>query len=264
VTDSQFDQDFSRGLANSRGIADNAGAGSGLARSVTDAGRSCCPVCFAAGRSVPEHNLTECLSCGHVFQTDLNITARYDAAYAHQYDKFPSKAMSRVRWDFISSFLDLPVGSKILDVGYGNGAFLKHADAMGLDIYGIDVHSEDFGIPVVGFDHPLHYDLISFFDSLEHFADFAQIFKLRSRNVIISLPLTPDLLLTAPHRWRHFKPGEHIHYFSPHSLDLFMRRWGFSRRITQGFPEDALRGKLLIDDKELDNIYSAIYTNFQD
>ncbi len=261
MTNYQFDQDVSRGAARSLGPIEKPGADSGPVRFARDEDTSRCPVCFEVGQSFPEHNLTECPVCAHIFQTDLNITARYDAEYAHKYDKFPSKAMSALRWDFICATLDLPSTSKILDVGYGNGAFLKHADAMGMNIFGIDVHSEDFGIPVVGFEHPLRYDLISFFDSLEHFADFSPIFTLRARNIIVSLPLTPDFLLKTPHRWRHFRPGEHIHYFSSRSLDVFMRRWGFSRRIAQGSPEDALRGKLLIDGKQLDNIYTAIYTN---
>ncbi len=39
-----------------------------------------------------------------------------------------------------------------------------------------------------------------------------------------------------------------------------MRRWGFTYKLTEGFPEDQLRGKLVIDQKPADNIYTAIYT----
>ena len=156
-----------------------------------------------------------------MFQTDLDVTVSYDAQYAHQYDSRPVKAMSELRWNFIRACLDLPRGSRILDVGYGNGAFLKHARDAGMDIYEIDLHSEDFGIPVVDFDNGMDFDLICFFNSLEHFPSFSPILKLKSRSVIVSIPNAPDFLLATPKLWRHYKPGEHLHYFSHEASGCF-------------------------------------------
>ena len=189
----------------------------------------------------------------------MTVSVAYDAAYARQYDTRPVKAMSEVRWHFIQTYLNLPMGSRVLDVGYGNGAFLKHAHTAGMKIHGIDIHSENFGIPHVGFDTPLVFDLICFFDSLEHFPDFSPIFKLRSRNIIVSIPNTPSFVLSRPQAWRHFKPGEHLHYFSHKSLDALMGHWGFPHKVAEGYPEDELRGKLLLGQQMADNIYTALY-----
>jgi SAM-dependent methyltransferase len=219
-----------------------------------------CPVCQSLCRKHTNYNLTACPQCRHIYQTDLNVTVSYDAEYAHQYDTRPVKAMSELRWNFIRSCLELPTGSRILDVGYGNGAFLKRARDAEMSVFGIDLHTEDFGIPVVSFDTPLSYDVACFFDSLEHFPSFAPIFRLQTRHVVVSIPNTPDFVLTAPQRWRHFKPGEHLHYFSRDSLDALMRTWGFPKRLAEGYPEDDLRGKLKIDGRTFDNIYTAIYT----
>jgi hypothetical protein len=128
-----------------------------------------------------------------------------------------------------------------------------------MDIYGIDLHCEDFDIPVVGFDCKVEFDLISLFDSLEHFPDFAPVRKMRAQNVIVSIPNTPSILLSTPRSWRHFKPGEHLHYFSVTSLDIFMGSWGFPRKLVEGYPEDELRGKLSIRGGTMNNIYTAIY-----
>jgi SAM-dependent methyltransferase len=221
-----------------------------------------CPVCADESKCAVHtaQNLTACLACDHVFQTDLTVTISYDGTYARQYDHRPVREMSEVRWRFIQSHLALPTKSKVLDIGYGNGAFLKRAREAGMEIYGIDVHTEDFGIPTTNFDTNVHFDLICFFDSLEHFTNFDPIFRLSAEAAIISIPNRPDTLLESPRSWRHFKPGEHLHYFSDNSLDRIMRRWGFTHRVTEGFPEDVLRGKLLIDQKLTDNIYTAIYT----
>ena len=219
-----------------------------------------CPVCDNAYTARHRNNLSHCTSCNHIFQTDMQVTVSYDSDYAHQYDRVPHQAMSALRWNFIQSALNLPVGSKVLDIGYANGAFLKHARSNGMSIYGIDLHTEDFGIPVVDFDTPIEYDLVTFFDSLEHFPDFSPLLKLRVSNVVVSLPLTPDFLLEDARAWRHFKPGEHLHYFSPASLDRFMRNLGFPVRLAHGHPEDELRGKLIISGRQYDNIYTAVYS----
>lgn len=219
-----------------------------------------CPICGGRNHFHTPDNLSECGNCRHIFQTDLNVTASYNADYAHQYDHLPVKEMSALRWNFIQSHLNLPAGSRVLDVGYGNGAFLKHARSAGMDIYGIDLHTEDFGVPVVNLETKLHFDLICFFDSLEHFSDFQPLLNLRAGHVIVSIPNTPAWLLSKPRVWRHYKPGEHLHYFSRRSLDSFMHGWGFSEKRAEGYPEDTLRGKLTVDDQVTDNIYSAIYT----
>ena len=218
-----------------------------------------CPVCGDGCDDHPHLNLSACRSCQHVFQSDLAVSVSYDAEYAHQYDSRPVKEMSDIRWDFIQSHLDLPAGSRVLDVGYGNGAFLKRAEAAGMSIFGIDLHSEDFGVPVVDFETPLSFDLVCLFDSLEHFPDFTPLLKLKTRNVIVSIPNTPDCILTTPKDWRHFKPGEHLHYFSYRSLERLMRIWGLQTKCADGFPEDALRGKLPLGGKLTNNIYTAIF-----
>lgn len=129
-----------------------------------------------------------------------------------------------------------------------------------MEIFGLDIHGEDYGIPTVGYDVAGSFDLICFFDSLEHFQDFSALLELRTRNVVVSIPESPDLLLKNPKVWRHYRPGEHLHYFSHDSLDRLMQRWGFPQRIAAGFPEDDLRGKLRIGARTYDNIYTAIYS----
>jgi SAM-dependent methyltransferase len=260
LTDSKFDPVLFSDRENVLSILDAPETTSSRSRSYLPFQAVHCPVCDVECTRHTEQNLTVCHACDHIFQTDLTITISYDGTYARQYDHRPAREMSDVRWHFIQSHLALPSNSTVLDIGYGNGAFLKRAREAGMKIHGIDVHTEDFGIPTVDFDTNLHFDLVCFFDSLEHFADFEPIFRLKADAAIISIPNRPDSMLEAPRSWRHFKPGEHLHYFSAKSLDRIMRRWGYTRKLTEGFPEDALRGKLLIGRKLTDNIYTAIYT----
>jgi SAM-dependent methyltransferase len=222
---------------------------------------STCPVCHDENLLRQAHNLTYCVHCEHIFQTDLSVTAVYDANYAHKYDNYPHREISSIRWKFIQQTLSLPPGSKILDIGYGNGSFLKYAREHGMHIFGIDLHGEDFGIPETDYKTDTAFDLVCFFDSLEHFDTFAQPLALKAKNVVVSVPDPPeDFLFKSPCEWRHYRPGEHLHYFSRFSLDLLMHRWGLSSKRAEGHPEDALRGKLTIGGQAYDNIYTAIYS----
>jgi SAM-dependent methyltransferase len=232
---------------------------SGERRDTALASDAPCPVC--EGRNVSKHrnNLSRCLRCHHIFQTDLRVSAVYDAEYARQYDVRPHREMSALRWNFIQRWLRLAAGSRILDIGYGNGSFLKYVRQHGMEVYGLDVHGEDFGIPTVTYEAASNFDLICFFDSLEHFPKFDPLFALHTSNVIVSLPNSPDFLLDAPQHWRHYKPGEHLHYFSYDSLDRLMHKWGLTVKIVEGLPEDDLRGKLTIGSRAYDNIHTAIY-----
>jgi hypothetical protein len=217
-----------------------------------------CPVCGASAITDHPEALSACQTCLHIFQSDRRVTVVYDAAYAHQYDHRPHQAMSALRWRFIQQWLMLPLGSRILDIGYGNGAFLKFALRCGMDVVGFDVHGEDFGVPTLEHGDPGDFDLICFFDSLEHLPGFDFLFTLRPAAVVVSIPNTPDFLLETPRLWRHFKPGEHLHYFSRRSLDVLMRQWGLTK-LAEGCPEDVLRGKSRAGRRTYDNIYSAIY-----
>jgi SAM-dependent methyltransferase len=219
-----------------------------------------CPVCHGIHVTSKANNLTLCSDCRHIFQSDHRVSIVYDASYAHQYDDRPHEEMSRLRWDYIQDHLALHKGSRILDIGYGNGAFLKQARRAGMEIFGIDLHGVDFGIPNVNYDSPIGYDITCFFDSIEHLVEFDDIFRLNTKHVVVSIPDTSEYLLTQPRRWRHYKPGEHLHYFSRRSLDLLINRWGLPHKVAEGHPEDYIRGKLTIDGYTYDNIYTAIYS----
>src|SRR5277367_1969417 len=167
-----------------------------LQEAVSRQGPSRCPACRESHIARGRYNLAVCDGCRHVFQSDLHVSMVYDADYAHQYDHRPHEAMSRIRWEFIQQHLGLPQGSKVLDIGYGNGAFLKLAQREGMDIFGIDLHGEDFGVPEVDYDTTIDFDLICFFDSIEHLPEFDLIYGLNARNVIVSIPDPPDFLLS--------------------------------------------------------------------
>lgn len=220
-----------------------------------------CPVCYHETNKISDV-LSCCPYCLHIFQTDLTISVKYDGNYLKQrYLNYTTcDVMSAVRAGFILGNVFLSTDAKILDVGYANGAFLKTVEKLGYDVYGIDLHGQDMGIREVSYTEPIVYDIVCFFDSLEHFSDLSLPQKLQTKNVAVSLPMIPPFFPTSPEKWKHYRVGEHLHYFSKQSLDFYMKRWGLTRKIAEGHPEDVVRGKLVVENKKYPNIYSAIYS----
>lgn len=150
----------------------------------------------------------------------------------------------------------------ILDVGYGNGDFLKTAKKMGIEPYGFEVNNyqlEAITTYKSGYEaFKYSYDVISFFDSLEHFEDINFVQDLRAEYIIISVPychieLGEDWFFN---KYRHLRMGEHNYHFTPMSLIKFMRKMGFYMvNISVGL-EDVIRTRY---DKELPNIITAVF-----
>lgn len=112
--------------------------------------------------------------------------------------------------------------TSLLDVGFGNGAFLRAAEHIIPNTYGYDVFpNPNYRIA------PLtdYYDVITFFDSLEHFPSLDFFTTLRCKYVLISTPWMPTSGFDG---WKHRKPNEHLHFFTPTSLSNFLVHHNFT------------------------------------
>jgi hypothetical protein len=153
----------------------------------------------------------------------------YDAAYCNnlaQMYRDSAEAINGLRWDFVE-----PSGARlVLDYGCGCNYLTAYAPA------GITVDSYDIGVytlevcPPTGIRHD-HYDLTCLFDVLEHVdwqnaPDRLMLAALAaSEYVAVTVPVPPPG--TDLPTWKHYKPGEHLTYFSEASLLCFMAARGF-------------------------------------
>lgn len=198
-----------------------------------------CPVCTA--KTQARGDLSVCSVCTHIFQTDLEVRATYDKKYIQdRYDAYATtSSMSWLRAGFLRAHV--PPG-RLLDVGYGNGSFVKTVSNFGYEAFGADVHGCDYGVTEHKLASMNEYQAVTFFDSLEHFSDFDQVKHLLGRTayIMISFPKRPE---TFPVNldWKHYRPGEHLHYFSALSI---MRLFARFRIVARENIEDAIRGPL--------------------
>ena len=126
---------------------------------------------------------------------------------------------------------------RLLDVGCALGDFLLEAKASGWDVEGVEISSfaaqrarerglrvtagrlEDLKLPEASFD------VITLYDSVEHLVDpvatLAAVGRLLVPGGIVHL-VTPNVgglqARLLGRLWYHYKPGEHLFYFSPRTL----------------------------------------------
>jgi Methyltransferase domain len=163
----------------------------------------------------------------------LHTPGLYDAAYFDEYarrgDTTMGKALNRAR---VSMAERHALGEPLLDVGSGAGHFILAREASvapGLT-RGYDVNPKAIEwLKARG----LWYDAaagplgnVSFFDSLEHIPDPGQILRRVRGIVFVSIPVFRgrEHVLSS----RHWKPGEHLWYFTRDGLVRFMGREGFA------------------------------------
>lgn len=132
----------------------------------------------------------------------------------------------KVRWDFVKD-----VDPKlVLDYGSGCGFFKAFAPS-GISVDTFDV----MPVPQTGINHKA-YDLVSFWDVLEHIPDFGEIIGVfnMARNIAITIPVKPLNMKWAD--FKHYKPLEHIHHFTDDSIVALLNEFGFTL-LKSGTPE---------------------------
>lgn len=166
--------------------------------------------------------------------------------YVAQYNSYGDKPdqLSWMRLGFLQGIMGhRNSGSAILDVGYGNGAFMKAAKSTfrrvdGFDVVDTPVPDGCFKVDSM-FDRT--YDVVTMFDAYEHFEDLSVIKELKTKYLIISVPhcrfCRDDAWFE---NWKHRRPNEHLHHFAEGPLIDTLREYGFNHLQSSHF-EDAIR-----------------------
>jgi len=188
----------------------------------------------------------------------VNFLQNYDNNYIeNRYNQYGEKGpqMAGLRLGYlISNLKEKP--KSILDVGYGNGDFLKVC-VQGIEkCYGNDVsgYPTPEGVEFVDNIFKEHYDVICFFDVLEHFEDINFVKNLKCNFIYISVPWCHNFNDEWFMSWKHRREDEHLWHFNDKSIVNFFNEMGYEL-VVKSNVEDLIRTP--IDDNE--NILTCIF-----
>jgi len=169
---------------------------------------------------------------GVIHQTNFK-TFNYDIEYSDsRYSHFDDRGnILNLRLGYIIGSIG-KIPESLMDVGYGNGDFLNCCAGSIKTLYGNDIppayplNDDILFVPDIT-SQPV--EVITFFDSLEHFSDIEFVKDLQCTYVVISLPwCTNGLDDEWFELWKHRKPDEHLYHFNERSLEKFMDRQGYT------------------------------------
>jgi len=165
----------------------------------------------------------------------------YGLDYFEEYERRKkleaSPTLMAARREFVRKYHDGPV----LDVGAGACAFVDHMndldeeDTFGYDVNPYTVHTL---IAAGGFHDPFEKGpvaALTFWDVLEHFQDPAPILSFARKFAFISIPIFDGPAHARSSK--HFKPREHVWYWTEKGLVRFMCREGFELLEISRFEE---------------------------
>ena len=194
---------------------------------------------------------------GVVYQVDKNHID-YDKEYVNtryvKYGELPTYMGYLRLGNIIGSLRRVP--TSILDVGYGDGSFLKVCSNIIPKCYGYDISTYPIpeGCKQVKSFLDESYDVITFFDSLEHFEDIDFVRDLKCNAVCISVPHCHYKNDEWFENWKHRRPNEHLWHFDKPSLKTFMHRMGYEL-VSYSNVEDTIRK----NNKDESNILTCIF-----
>lgn len=153
----------------------------------------------------------------------------YDKSYWDNYQKLKStdigKRLTKARIDLCKSVGVNP--ATCIDIGIGNGQFVEEFGCIGSDI---NPHAIEW-LKSIGKYGEVHDDYgfiwYTLWDVIEHIEPniFEGMLKYNHRGVVLSTPIYSsfeDCISS-----KHFKPGEHILYFTTHGIIRYMEKFGY-------------------------------------
>jgi hypothetical protein len=197
------------------------------------------------------------LNNGIIKQDVINNKIDYNIDYSNKYNNYGEKCnyLSYLRLGILLGVIKETPNS-ILDVGYGNCSFLNSAKNCIKECYGYDISSYPVSNDIIKVDNIFdkYYDIICFFDSLEHFEDINFINKLDCKYIFISLPWCHYFNDEWFKTWYHRREDEHLYHFNDKSLINFFEENGYKNIYISNF-EDTIRK----NNNDYPNILSGIF-----
>lgn len=149
----------------------------------------------------------------------------YGGEYFANYQKLDATKMggllTKARVDLVKKYIN---PAEVVDIGIGGGRFVQESQGCGYDVCPDAVSwLENMGSYTDPYAAPVSH--VTCWDSLEHIPEPEKLLANVKDWLFVSLPLCES-----PEEWiesKHFKPGEHLHYWSLQGFVSWCASLGF-------------------------------------
>ncbi len=178
-------------------------------------------------------DLRLCLPAGVAYQADMRAgRVEYGEDYFQKVCAYEGSEIARAVNVGRCQLLErhLAPGARVLDWGAGSGAFMRVARTVGFEVHGFDVIEEtERWLRAVGWYscNPVLFDALTVWDVLEHLENPAELLAQVHPwgKVFVSIPVFTDLRRIRASR--HYRPGEHLYYWTADGFVQWMVGQGF-------------------------------------
>ena len=148
----------------------------------------------------------------------------YDGSYWDEYKRRDASEMGALLTNARVEFAKQHWGGELVDIGIGGGRFVREADCYGFDV---NDNAIDWLVTHKRFVDPYKrkVEAISCWDSLEHISNPIELLNQVNKWVFVSLPIFKNCDDVV--RSKHYKPGEHIWYFTNTGFITWMQENNF-------------------------------------
>ncbi len=202
---------------------------------------------------VKAYRMVKCGQCGHIYCSPLpiNLFEKYVEIEDAEYLKGEAQRIATAE-KVLKTLRHHKSEGRLLDVGCSTGDFLRAAkqyyEVEGIELSawaaaiararGLAIHE----MPLSEFPADGRFDVVTLWGVIEHLEnpgrEITQIHRLLRDNGILCIWTGNINSLTARifgEKWWYFM-GQHIQYFSDATLDLLLKRCGFSRVTITSYP----------------------------
>lgn len=175
-------------------------------------------------------DLNYCYEHGLMYQRDMSKPCDYDEAYfdnyVHREDSEIARKLNAARCGLSEKYCDC-----VVDVGVGSGEFIKKSN---IKVYGYDINPvgvqwlQERGLFVDIYQEvPVEVQGFTLWDTLEHIPNPQEFLRcVRPGDFLfVSLPIFDEI--EQVRQSKHYKPNEHLYYYTHDGLVGFLKDSGF-------------------------------------
>lgn len=148
----------------------------------------------------------------------------YDSGYFAHYQKLDETpmgaALTKARLDLVRKFTDPAFGC---DIGIGGGRYVKESEGFGFDVCPDALEWLGNSGSLCGEHNSIQ--VATCWDSLEHIPEPEKLLARVSEWLFVSMPIYKDIADVL--QSKHYKPGEHLHYWTLAGFIAWCERQGF-------------------------------------